>query len=182
MPDSRGKAFEGADTETLKKLRTESSAASGQLALISQARENLPTAVVGQGLPAVIRGLNSQLAPLGINVDQVASTRNLEQALKSIIAQGIKQYGANPSTVDLQFAVQAAADIQDPQKAIAATLQYLENRARRAVGKQDAAEQWLLNNNTLAGFEKAWTEQESPKAGKKRTITLKSGKQVTVEE
>lgn len=181
MPSTTGKAFEAADPEALKEYRKESRAAAGQLTLISQARQNLPTAVVGQGLPAIIRGLNTQLAPLGINVDQVASTRNLEQALKSIIAQGIKQYGANPSTVDLQFAEKAAADIQDPQKAIAATLQYLENKARKAVDKQDAAEQWLLKNGNLAGFEKSWTQQESPKAGK-RTKTLSSGLVVEIED
>ena len=157
--DTRGKAFEAADTETLKKVRTEAGAASGQLSLIAQARENLPSAVVGQGLPALIRGLNTQLAPLGINTEQVAGTRNLEQALKSIIAQGIKQYGANPSTVDLQFAVSAAADIKDPLQAISATLNYLEKRAKLSVNKADAAEQYLLNNKNLAGFEKQWTEQ-----------------------
>jgi len=157
--DTRGKAFEAADTETLKKVRTEAGAASGQLSLIAQARENLPSAVVGQGLPALIRGLNTQLAPLGINTEQVAGTRNLEQALKSIIAQGIKQYGANPSTVDLQFAVSAAADIKDPLQAISATLNYLEKRAKLSVNKADAAEQYLLKNQNLAGFEKQWTEQ-----------------------
>lgn len=181
MPATSGKAFEAADPEALKEYRKESRAASGQLALIGQARQNLPSAVVGQGLPAIVRGLNTQLAPLGINVDQVASTRNLEQALKSIIAQGIKQYGANPSTVDLQFAEKAAADIQDPQKAIAATLEYLEKKARKAVDKQDAAEQWLLKKGNLAGFEKSWTEEQSPKAGKK-TKTLSSGLVVEIED
>ena len=159
MPDTRGKAFEAADPDALKDYRKESRAASGQLFLIAQARENLPRAVVGQGLPALIRGLNTQLAPLGINTEQVAETRNLEQALKSIIAQGIKQYGANPSTVDLQFAVSAAADIKDPLEAIKATLNYLEKRAKGNVNKADAAEQYLLDNKNLAGFEKKWTEQ-----------------------
>ena len=159
VTDTRGKAFEAADPEALKDYRKESRAASGQLFLIAQARENLPRAVVGQGLPALIRGLNTQLAPLGINTEQVAETRNLEQALKSIIAQGIKQYGANPSTVDLQFAVSAAADIKDPLEAIKATLSYLEKRAKGNVNKADAAEQYLLNNKNLAGFEKQWTEQ-----------------------
>lgn len=158
-PDTRGKAFEAADPESLKEYRKESRAAAGQLTLINQARENLPGAVVGQGLPAIIRGVNAQLAPLGINTEQVAKSRNLEQALKSIIAQGIKQYGANPSTVDLQFAVQAATNIQDPMEAIRATLNYLETRARASVNKADAAEQYLLKNNNLAGFEKQWTEQ-----------------------
>jgi hypothetical protein len=158
-PDTRGKAFEAADTESLKKYRTEAAAASGQLSLISQARENLPGAVVGQGIPAVIRAVNNQLAPLGINTDQVAKSRNLEQALKSIIAQGIKQYGANPSTVDLQFAVSAAADIKDPLEAIRATLSYLETRAKSSINKADAADMYLLKNNNLAGFEKQWTEQ-----------------------
>jgi hypothetical protein len=181
MPDTTGKAFEAADPEALKEYRKESRAAAGQLTLISQARQNLPTAVVGQGLPAIIRGLNTQLAPLGINTEQVASTRNLEQALKSIIAQGIKQYGANPSTVDLQFAEKAAADIQDPQKAIAATLQYLENKARTAVDKADAAEQYLLKNKNLAGFEKQWTTSTTPK-GTKRTKTLSSGLVVEIED
>ena len=154
MPDTRGKAFEAADPDALKDYRKESRAASGQLFLIAQARENLPRAVVGQGLPTIIRGLNKQLAPLGINTEQVAETRNLEQALKSIIAQG-----ANPSTVDLQFAVSAAADIQDPVEAIKATLNYLEKRAKGNVNKADAAEQYLLDNKNLAGFEKKWTEQ-----------------------
>lgn len=158
-PDTRGKAFEAADTESLKKYRTEAAAAAGQLSLITQARENLPGAVVGQGIPAVIRAVNNQLAPLGINTDQVAKSRNLEQALKSIIAQGIKQYGANPSTVDLQFAVSAAADIKDPLEAIRATLNYLETRAKSSVNKADAADMYLLKNNNLAGFEKQWTEQ-----------------------
>lgn len=158
-PDTRGKAFEAADPDSLKKYRTEASAAAGQLSLITQARENLPGAVVGQGIPALIRAVNNQLAPLGINTDQVAKSRNLEQALKSIIAQGIKQYGANPSTVDLQFAVSAAADIKDPLEAIRATLNYLETRAKSSVNKADAAEQYLLKNNNLAGFEKQWTEQ-----------------------
>jgi hypothetical protein len=181
LPMTSNKAFEAADPEALKEYRKESRAAAGQLALISQARQNLPTAVVGQGLPAIVRGLNTQLAPLGINTDQVASTRNLEQALKSIIAQGIKQYGANPSTVDLQFAEKAAADIQDPQQAIAATLQYLENKAKTAVNKGDAAEQYLLKNNNLAGFEKQWTTSTTPK-GTKRTKTLSSGLVVEIED
>lgn len=170
-PDTRGKAFEAADTESLKKYRTEAAAASGQLSLISQARENLPGAVVGQGIPAIVRAVNNQLAPLGINTEQVAKSRNLEQALKSIIAQGIKQYGANPSTVDLQFAVSAAADIKDPLEAIRATLSYLETRAKSSVAKADAADMYLLRNNNLAGFEKQWTEQVTgpkPTAGADR--------------
>jgi hypothetical protein len=181
-PDTRGKAFELADPEALKEYRTGSRAASGQLALISQARENLPNAVVGQGLPAIVRGLNAQLAPLGINTETVANTRNLEQALKSIIAQGIKAYGANPSTVDLQFAIQAAADIKDPQKAIDATLNYLEQKATKAVDKADAAEQWLLTKGNLAGFEKDWNKQVNTPKNKPKTITLPSGVVVTVGE
>ncbi len=140
---------------------------------------NLPTAVVGQGLPTIIRGLNTQLAPLGINTEQVANTRNLEQALKSIIAQGIKQYGANPSTVDLQFAVSAAADIKDPIQAISATLNYLEKRAKGSINKADAAEQYLLQNGNLAGFERKWTESQT--VSKPKTRTLKSGLVVTEE-
>lgn len=180
-PDTRGKAFEAADPEALKDYRKESRAAAGQLNLIAQARENLPGAVVGQGLPSLIRGLNTQLAPLGINTEQVAKSRNLEQALKSIVAQGIKQYGANPSTVDLQFAQQAATNIQDPIAAIRATLNYLESRAKLSVNKADAAEQYLLQNRNLAGFERQWTESTiAPKpAGKTRT--LKSGIVVTEE-
>jgi hypothetical protein len=182
-PDTRGKAFEAADPEALKEYRTQARAAAGQVSLINQARENLPGAVVGQGLPSVIRGLNAQLAPLGINTEQVAKTRNLEQALKSIIAQGIKQYGANPSTVDLQFAVQAATNIQDPVAAIRATLDYLETRARTNVNKADAAEQYLLKNNNLAGFEKQWAEQTlSTKPKGTKTRTLKSGIVVTEED
>lgn len=181
-PDTRGKAFEAADPESLKEYRKESRAAAGQLNLITQARENLPGAVVGQGLPAIIRGVNAQLAPLGINTEQVAKSRNLEQALKSIIAQGIKQYGANPSTVDLQFAVQAATNIQDPMQAIKATLDYLETRARASVNKADAAEQYLLKNNNLAGFEKQWTEQVTGPKPKGKTRTLKSGIVVTEED
>ncbi len=179
MPDTRGKAFEAADPEALKEVRKEARAASGQLSLITQARENLPTAVVGQGLPTIIRGLNTQLAPLGINTEQVANTRNLEQALKSIIAQGIKQYGANPSTVDLQFAVSAAADIKDPIQAISATLNYLEKRAKGSINKADAAEQYLLQNGNLAGFERKWTESQT--VSKPKTRTLKSGLVVTEE-
>lgn len=181
-PDTRGKAFEAADPEALKEYRTQARAAAGQVSLINQARENLPGAVVGQGLPAIVRGLNAQLAPLGINTEQVAKTRNLEQALKSIIAQGIKQYGANPSTVDLQFAVQAATNIQDPVSAIRATLDYLETRARTNVNKADAAEQYLLKNNNLAGFEKQWTEQTTAAKPKGKTRTLKSGIVVTEED
>jgi len=181
-PDTRGKAFEAADPEALKEYRTQARAAAGQVSLINQARENLPGAVVGQGLPTIIRGLNSQLAPLGINTEQVAKTRNLEQALKSIIAQGIKQYGANPSTVDLQFAVQAATNIQDPVQAIRATLDYLETRARANVNKADAAEQYLLKNNNLAGFEKQWSEQVTGPKPKGKTRTLKSGIVVTEED
>ena len=179
MPDTRGKAFEAADPEALKEVRKEARAAAGQLSLITQARENLPTAVVGQGLPTIIRGLNTQLAPLGINTEQVANTRNLEQALKSIIAQGIKQYGANPSTVDLQFAVSAAADIKDPTQAISATLNYLEKRAKGSVNKADAAEQYLLQKGNLAGFERQWTESQT--VSKPKTRTLKSGLVVTEE-
>ena len=179
MPDTRGKAFEAADPEALKEVRKEARAASGQLSLITQARENLPTAVVGQGLPTIIRGLNTQLAPLGINTEQVANTRNLEQALKSIIAQGIKQYGANPSTVDLQFAVSAAADIKDPIQAISATLNYLEKRAKGSINKADAAEQYLLQKGNLAGFERQWTESQT--VSKPKTRTLKSGLVVTEE-
>jgi len=178
-PDTRGKAFEAADPEALKEVRKEARAAAGQLSLITQARENLPTAVVGQGLPTLIRGLNTQLAPLGINTEQVANTRNLEQALKSIIAQGIKQYGANPSTVDLQFAVSAAADIKDPTQAISATLNYLEKRAKGSVNKADAAEQYLLQKGNLAGFERQWTESQT--VSKPKTRTLKSGLVVTEE-
>lgn len=178
--DTRGKAFEAADTETLKKVRTEAGAASGQLFLIAQARENLPRAVVGQGLPAIIRGLNAQLAPLGINTEQVANTRNLEQALKSIIAQGIKQYGANPSTVDLQFAVSAAADIKDPIQAINATLNYLEKRAKATINKADAADKYLETKGNLAGFEKQWAESQT--IAKPKTRTLKSGIVVTEED
>jgi hypothetical protein len=178
-PDTRGKAFEAADPEALREVRKEARAAAGQLSLITQARENLPTAVVGQGLPTLIRGLNTQLAPLGINTEQVANTRNLEQALKSIIAQGIKQYGANPSTVDLQFAVSAAADIKDPTQAISATLNYLEKRAKGSVNKADAAEQYLLQKGNLAGFERQWTESQT--VSKPKTRTLKSGLVVTEE-
>jgi len=181
-PDTRGKAFEAADPEALKEYRTQARAAAGQVSLITQARENLPGAVVGQGIPAIVRGLNAQLAPLGINTETVAKTRNLEQALKSIIAQGIKQYGANPSTVDLQFAVQAATNIQDPVAAIRATLDYLETRARANVNKADAAEQYLLKNNNLAGFEKQWTEQTTAVKPKGKTRTLKSGIVVTEED
>jgi hypothetical protein len=182
-PDTRGKAFEAADTKALEEYRTQSRAAEGQLSLINQARENLPGAVVGQGLPAIVRGLNAQLAPLGINTETVAKTRNLEQALKSIIAQGIKQYGANPSTVDLQFAVQAATNIQDPVSAIRATLDYLETRARANVDKADAAEQYLLQNNNLAGFSKQWTDRTAPSKPKgTKTRTLKSGIVVTEED
>lgn len=181
-PDTRGKAFEAADPESLKEYRKESRAAAGQLNLITQARENLPGAVVGQGIPALVRAVNAQLAPLGINTDQVAKSRNLEQALKSIIAQGIKQYGANPSTVDLQFAVQAATNIQDPLEAIRATLNYLETRAKASVNKADAAEQYLLKNNNLAGFEKQWTEQVTGPKPKGKTRTLKSGIVVTEED
>lgn len=181
-PDTRGKAFEAADPEALKDYRKESRAANGQIGLITQARENLPKAVVGQGLPTIIRGLNTQLAPLGINTEQVAKTRNLEQALKSIIAQGIKQYGANPSTVDLQFAVQASTSIQDPVEAIRATLAYLEQRAKTTINKADAAEQYLLSKGNLAGFEKQWSEQTTTAPSKRKTRTLKSGIVVTEEE
>ena len=180
-PDTSIKAFEAADPEALKKYRTQAEAASGQLSMISQARENLPTAVTGQGLPSLIRGLNTQLAPLGINTETVASTRNLEQALKSIIAQGIKQYGANPSTVDLQFAVQAAADIKDPLQAIGATLNYLETRAKNSINKADSAEQYLIKNKNLAGFEKQWTDRVLKPTAKGKSRTLPSGA-VVIEE
>jgi hypothetical protein len=180
-PDTSNKAFEAADPEALKEYRTQARAASGQLAMIAQARENLPTAVTGQGLPSLIRGLNTQLAPLGINTETVANTRNLEQALKSIIAQGIKQYGANPSTVDLQFAVQAAADIKDPLQAITATLNYLETRAKNSVNKADAAEQFLIDKKILAGFEKQWTERVTKPTAKGKSRTLPSGV-VVIEE
>jgi hypothetical protein len=180
-PDTSNKAFEAADPEALKEYRTQSRAAAGQLTMITQARENLPTAVTGQGLPSLIRGLNAQLAPLGINTDTVASTRNLEQALKSIIAQGIKQYGANPSTVDLQFAVQAAADIKDPLQAISATLNYLETRAKNSVDKADAAEQYLIEKKNLAGFEKQWTNRVAKPTAKGKSRTLPSGV-VVIEE
>lgn len=180
-PDTSNKAFEAADPEALKEYRTQARAASGQLAMIAQARENLPTAVTGQGLPSLIRGLNAQLAPLGINTETVANTRNLEQALKSIIAQGIKQYGANPSTVDLQFAVQAAADIKDPLQAITATLNYLETRAKNSVNKADAAEQFLIEKKNLAGFEKQWTERVAKPTAKGKSRTLPSGV-VVIEE
>jgi hypothetical protein len=180
-PDTSNKAFEAADPEALKEYRTQARAASGQLAMITQARENLPTAVTGQGLPSLIRGLNTQLAPLGINTETVANTRNLEQALKSIIAQGIKQYGANPSTVDLQFAVQAAADIKDPLQAITATLNYLETRAKNSVNKADAAEQFLIEKKNLAGFEKQWTDRVAKPTAKGKSRTLPSGV-VVIEE
>jgi hypothetical protein len=180
-PDTSNKAFEAADPEALKEYRTQARAASGQLAMIAQARENLPTAVTGQGLPSLIRGLNTQLAPLGINTETVANTRNLEQALKSIIAQGIKQYGANPSTVDLQFAVQAAADIKDPLQAITATLNYLETRAKNSVNKADAAEQFLIEKKNLAGFEKQWTDRVAKPTAKGKSRTLPSGV-VVIEE
>jgi hypothetical protein len=180
-PDTSNKAFEAADPEALKEYRTQARAAAGQLTMITQARENLPTAVTGQGLPSLIRGLNAQLAPLGINTETVASTRNLEQALKSIIAQGIKQYGANPSTVDLQFAVQAAADIKDPLQAISATLNYLETRAKNSVDKADAAEQYLIEKKNLAGFEKQWTNRVAKPTAKGKSRTLPSGV-VVIEE
>jgi hypothetical protein len=180
-PDTSNKAFEAADPEALKDYRTQARAAAGQLTMITQARENLPTAVTGQGLPSLIRGLNAQLAPLGINTETVASTRNLEQALKSIIAQGIKQYGANPSTVDLQFAVQAAADIKDPLQAISATLNYLETRAKNSVDKADAAEQYLIEKKNLAGFEKQWTNRVAKPTAKGKSRTLPSGV-VVIEE
>jgi hypothetical protein len=182
-PDTRGKAFEAADPDALKEYRKTARAAEGQIAFIDQAKNNLPRAVVGQGLPAIIRGLNSQLAPLGINTEQVANTRNLEQALKSIIAQGIKQYGANPSTVDLQFAVQASTSIQDPVEAIRATLNYLEQRAAASIDKADAAEQYLLENKNLAGFEKQWSQRtRKTTAPAAKTRTLKSGVVVTEEQ
>jgi hypothetical protein len=180
-PDTSNKAFELADPKSLEKYRTNAEAAAGQLTMVAQARENLPTAVTGQGLPSLIRGLNAQLAPLGINTETVASTRNLEQALKSIIAQGIKQYGANPSTVDLQFAVQAAADIKDPLQAITATLNYLEKRAKNSVDKADAAEQYLIKNRNLAGFEKQWTNRVEKPTAKGKSRTLPSGV-VVIEE
>lgn len=159
-PDTRGKAFEKADTDTLAGLRTSATAAAGQLGLIQQARDQVASsAVAGTGVPSVVRSLNNVLAPLGINAEQVANTRNLEQALNSIIAQGIKQYGANPSTVDLEFAKRASASITDPKLAIQQTLDYLEQRANEIVNKTDAAEQYLLDKGNLAGFEKQWINQ-----------------------
>jgi hypothetical protein len=159
-PDTRGKAFEKADTDTLAGLRTSATAAAGQLGLIQQARDQVAaSAVTGVGVPSVVRSLNNVLAPLGINAEQVANTRNLEQALNSIIAQGIKQYGANPSTVDLEFAKRASASITDPKLAIQQTLDYLEQRASEIINKTDAAEQYLLERGNLAGFEKQWINQ-----------------------
>lgn len=159
-PDTRSKAFEKADTDTLAGLRTSATAAAGQLGLIQQARNQVASsAVAGTGVPSVVRSLNNVLAPLGINAEQVANTRTLEQALNSIIAQGIKQYGANPSTVDLEFAKRASAGITDPKLAIQKTLDYLEQRANDIVNKTDAAEQYLLDKGNLAGFEKQWANQ-----------------------
>lgn len=163
-PDTTGKAFEVADSKTLGTLRDAASAASGQLGFIAQAREQVQSAAVaGTGVPTVVRGLNAFLAPLGINADQVAKTRNLEQALNSIIAQGIKQYGANPSTADLEFAKRASASITDPKQAIAETLNYLEARANALINKTDAAEAYLLKNKNLGGFEKFWADQQRNK-------------------
>jgi hypothetical protein len=160
-PDTTSKAFEVADSKSLGTLRDAASAASGQLGFIAQAREQVQnTAVAGTGVPTVVRGLNAFLAPLGINADQVAKTRNLEQALNSIIAQGIKQYGANPSTADLEFAKRASASITDPKQAIAETLDYLEKRANALINKTDAAETYLLINKNLGGFEKFWADQQ----------------------
>jgi hypothetical protein len=160
-PDTTSKAFEVADSKSLGTLRDAASAASGQLGFIAQAREQVQSAAVaGTGVPTVVRGLNAFLAPLGINADQVAKTRNLEQALNSIIAQGIKQYGANPSTADLEFAKRASASITDPKQAIAETLDYLEKRANALINKTDAAEAYLLTNKNLGGFEKFWADQQ----------------------
>jgi plasmid maintenance system antidote protein VapI len=159
--DTTVKAFEVADADNLKNLRTAASAAAGQLGFISQARDQVQNiAVAGTGVPTVVRGLNAFLAPLGINADQVAKTRNLEQALNSIIAQGIKQYGANPSTADLEFAKRASASITDPKQAIAETLNYLEERANSLVNKSTAADAYLLRNKNLGGFEKFWLNQQ----------------------
>jgi plasmid maintenance system antidote protein VapI len=160
-PDTTGKAFEVADADSLKNLRTAAAAAAGQLGFISQARDQVQNlAVAGTGVPSVVRGINTFLAPLGINSDQVAKTRNLEQALNSIIAQGIKQYGANPSTADLEFAKRASASITDPQQAIAETLNYLEERAQALINKSTAADTYLLQNKNLGGFEQFWVNQQ----------------------
>jgi hypothetical protein len=162
LPDTTNATFQAADPEALKTYRTEARSASGQLGMIRQARDAVDSgAVTGTGIPGVVRSLNTVLAPLGINATTVANTRNLEQALNSIIAQGIKQYGANPSTVDLEFAKQASARLQDPKEAIKATLDYLEKRATALIDKQDAAEQWLAKNKNLAGFEKSWSTKEN---------------------
>ena len=160
-PDTTVKAFEVADADSLKNLRTAASAASGQLGFIKQARDQVQnSAVAGTGIPSVVRGLNTFLAPLGINADQVAKTRNLEQALNSIIAQGIKQYGANPSTADLEFAKRASASITDPKQAIVETLNYLEARAQALLDKSTAADKYLLTNKNLGGFEQFWANQQ----------------------
>ena len=162
--DTAVKAFEVADADSLKTLRTAASAAAGQLGFIAQARDQVNNiAVAGSGVPTVVRGLNSVLAPLGINADQVAKTRNLEQALNSIIAQGIKQYGANPSTADLEFAKRASASITDPKQAIAETLNYLEERANALISKSTAADTYLLTNKNLGGFEQFWVNQQRNK-------------------
>jgi hypothetical protein len=159
--DTTVKAFEVADADSLKNLRTAASAASGQLGFIQQARDQVQnSAVAGTGVPSVVRGLNTFLAPLGINADQVAKTRNLEQALNSIIAQGIKQYGANPSTADLEFAKRASASITDPKQAIVETLNYLEERAQALLNKSTAADKYLLTNKNLGGFEQFWANQQ----------------------
>lgn len=161
-PDTTVKAFEVADADALKNLRTAASAAAGQLGYIAQARDQAG-AVSGSGIPTIVRGLNTFLSPLGINTDQVAKTRNLEQALNSIIAQGIKQYGANPSTADLEFAKRASASITDPKQAIAETLNYLEERAQALINKSTAADAYLLRNKNLGGFEQFWADQQRNK-------------------
>jgi plasmid maintenance system antidote protein VapI len=183
-PDTTGKAFEVADADSLKNLRTAAAAAAGQLGFISQARDQVQNlAVAGTGVPSVVRGINTFLAPLGINSDQVAKTRNLEQALNSIIAQGIKQYGANPSTADLEFAKRASASITDPKQAIAETLNYLEERAQALINKSTAADTYLLQNKNLGGFEQFWVNQQRnannppQQAGARKT---KSGVSYTV--
>jgi hypothetical protein len=163
-PDTTVKAFEVADADSLKNLRTAASAAAGQLGFITQARDQVQnTAIAGTGIPTVVRGLNTFLAPLGINADQVAKTRNLEQALNSIIAQGIKQYGANPSTADLEFAKRASASISDPKQAIVETLDYLEERAQALINKSTAADNYLVSNKNLGGFEQFWVNQQRNK-------------------
>jgi hypothetical protein len=127
------------------------------------------------------RGLTLEEEKTAIEVRNWNLYYGNKQALKSIIAQGIKQYGANPSTVDLQFAVQAAADIKDPLQAITATLNYLEKRAKNSVDKADAAEQYLIEKKNLAGFEKQWTNRVEKPTAKGKSRTLPSGV-VVIEE